>query len=60
MSFGKGNCFYCGNPLTLPQAVDSTQASNEVDAEYLNTDKIETRDGISQADENFVDRLGDI
>ena len=58
--FGKGSCFYCGNPLTLPQAADSVQASNEVDAEFLNTDKIETRDGISQSDENFVDRLGDI
>ena len=60
ISYGKGSCLYCGSPLVLPQSAKSDQVVNEVDAKYLNTNEIESKDTVADADLNYIDRLKDI
>ena len=60
VSYGKGNCFYCGNTLVLPRTVESGQTTNEVDARYLNTNEVESKDTVADSDVNYIDRLKDI
>ncbi len=52
--FGKGNCMYCGNPLTLPDAL----AEKSIDAEILEADSAES-DQVS-AEAAYINRLKDI
>jgi len=60
VAYGKGSCFYCGNALMLPQTAKSAQAANETDARYLNTSEVESKDTVTDADINYIDRLKDI
>jgi len=48
---------YCGNPLQLPDELTAKDAVNEVDARYLDTRKIESRETAADSDVNFIDRL---
>ena len=59
VSYGKGNCMYCGSALTL-KAETASKSTNEVDEKYLNTDKIETSNETTNEEFNFIDRLKDI
>ena len=60
VSFGKGNCMYCGNSLELQAKEQSNKITNKVDEKYLNTEKISTENEVSNADLNYIDRLKDI
>lgn len=60
VSFGKGNCMYCGNTLELQTVEQNNKTTNKVDEKYLNTEKISTEKEVSNADLNYIDRLKDI
>jgi len=58
VSYAKGHCIYCGHKLKLPSSTSSKNEVNEIDAKYLDTDEIESKE--DNVDVNYIDRLKDI
>ena len=56
VNYGKGQCMYCGNSLSLP--ADNTVASKSIDAEILESAPTESEQ--ASAETAFINRLKDI